>query len=222
MKLKTIILLVSLPIFSFSQTPCDDINVDFPTSVSTETHFLSEGDTIFTQDTFFVATGIYPFYYQSMTADCDSLVQVSVYAPEVADNFMYLPDTVHFNGIGCENEEFIHCMRFQTDAHSSDTHCSLNGEDIGTIAENGSCFTLFVFGLNSINHFPNDLNSYPLQVLSLWDAFSETEHPSFYVNSPLELLHHIREFVPGARIWLNENNDVVIGDNVEDPDNAIS
>jgi len=219
MKLKTFILLLFFPIYSSAQAPCDSLVVDFPTTITTETHFLSVGDTIFTQDTFFVDLGTYTFYYQSLM-DCDSLVQVSIYAPEVADDFMYLEDTVFLNGTGCGVGYLTHCFQFQRNVHG-EAACILNGEDIGMFA-NSTCFTLFVFGFTDIDLFPNNMNSYPLHVLSMVDNLEGNMISDFYVNSPLELIHKMRGLVPGSRIWINENGNVVVADDVGDPANYLS
>ena len=212
-------IILLFPIFSFSQTPCDELNVDFPSEVTTETYFLSLGDTIFTQDTLFLETGIYTFHYQTITG-CDSLVQISIHAPEVEDDFMYLDDTIYFEGMGCGNENIYHCMQFQSGAHQNANY-TFNSEDIGTIAEDESCFELLVFGIHIINDFPYSPDNYPLQILSLLGDIGQTTYTDFYVNSPLELLYQIRAFIPGARIWLSGDGQIMIGDDVNDPDNFI-
>jgi len=74
MKLKTLFLLLIFPFISYSQMPCAELSVDFANAVTTETHFLNAGDTIFSQQIYFTETGTYSFYYQTPTG-CDSLVR---------------------------------------------------------------------------------------------------------------------------------------------------
>jgi len=133
---------------------------------------------------------------------------------------MYLADTMYYSGTGCGNENFVDCLLFQSGIHSQ-ASCTLNGEDIGTIAENGSCFNLPIWGISSVQDFPTDPTDYPLQVISLLNDQNEETSSDFYVNSPLELIHQIRAFIPDVRIWLGDDGYPVIGDDVDDPDNFI-
>ena len=221
MKLKTIILLLFFPLFSYSQVLCDSLSIDFPTFIETETHFLTAGDTIFTQDTFFVETGTYSFYYQSMTENCDSLVQVSVYPPEVSDNFMYLEDTVYLSGTGCGNENLVHCFHFQSRVHEG-ANCTFNGIDYGMISDSRSCFSLPLFGFHPSYDFVFSTANYPLKILAVEIDWGESVPYDFYVNSPTEFLHKIRALIPDVRIWLDASGTIRIGDDLINPDNFFS